>query len=100
LSENFVNGKPVKFICTLLLERCENKQSRTYFQRPNVVVISRVAGGGVTKYINAIVELLGMAFSESLCSLCLLCYRVAPVHFLLAFLKARINPFTPFQLVY
>jgi hypothetical protein len=62
-----VNGKPVKFICTLLLERCENKQSRTYFQRPNVVVISEVAGGGVTKYINAIVELLGMAFSESLC---------------------------------
>jgi len=46
LSENFVNGKPVKFICTLLLVRCENKQSRTYFQRPNVVVISKVAGGG------------------------------------------------------
>jgi hypothetical protein len=46
LSENFVNGKPVKFICTLLLERCENKQSRTYFQRPNVVVISKVARGG------------------------------------------------------
>lgn len=100
MSENFVNGKPVKFICTLLLERCENKQSRTYFQRPNVVVISKVARGGVTKYINASGAFEYGILPESLCSLCLLYYSVAPVHSLLAFLKARINPFTPFQLVY